>query len=311
MILSIVIPTLNRPNNLVICLQALHAECRGAADIECIVIDDGSTVHEAAANETLCRNHAVRYIHQTHNRGMAVARNCGIASATGTWVMFLDDDIRVNSGWIATLRQIIDTIPDGAIGFEGCILPSGDGVWDREVHNSTGGLYLTSHSAYRKTTLNKLGGFNPGFEFKGPFCEDQELAARAQLWGSIPFFDELIVTHQPRSVKLVHYILAAPKRCTKLLAAEYYFFTLHPDRYHQFRVHQTFWGTYRSILIRNLLNNVRRRTLTTLLHHPVQTTALILGSILEQFTAWTVLPRYILSMIQNHPLPFLSSVDRD
>lgn len=58
---------------------------------------------------------------------------------------------------------MIATIPDDAVRFEGCIFPSGSGVWDREVQNSSGGLYLTSHCAYRKTTQSKLGGFDPGF----------------------------------------------------------------------------------------------------------------------------------------------------
>jgi glycosyltransferase involved in cell wall biosynthesis len=89
---SVVIPTHNR-------WQLLStAALRGAleqegVDHEVLVVDDGSSdetparLAEAAAADP--RLHVIR--HETA-RGVAQARNSGIAAATGEWIAFLDDD---------------------------------------------------------------------------------------------------------------------------------------------------------------------------------------------------------------------------
>ncbi len=269
------------------------------SDAEIIVVDDGSDKEAADQNQSICKKYNAVYIKNEKNRGMAVARNRGIEEARGEWLVFIDDDVTVDQSWFYKVKEITENLPSDAVGFEGRINASGNGVWDREVINIKGGAFLTSHLALRRSVLNKCGVFDPNFEFKGPYCEDHELACRALEWGDIPFMDSVSVTHAPRKIKLINYLLAAPKRCRGLLFAEHYFYRKHPDRYHCFRAHRTFWGTYCSILFRNIINEIRRRRLITLLRHPLQSAVLILGALIEQITAWTLLPRFIFS----HSLP--------
>ena len=210
---SIIIPTLNRTPLLERCLSSISRETDTDFDIEIIVIDDGSHADVVENNRLVCNRHHAVFIQAVTNHGMAVARNQGIAAAHGDWIVFLDDDVAVDPGWCRQLYDTLQKLPADAIGFEGRINTSGNGVWDREVSNTIGGAYLTSHLGIRKTTIDKCGGFDPAFEFKGPFCEDHELAARALQWGTIPFISSLSVTHAPRRIHFLHHILTAPKRC--------------------------------------------------------------------------------------------------
>lgn len=57
------------------------------ADVEVVVVDDGSQPPLELAPDT-----RVRLIRREEPGGMCAARNAGLAAATGTWILFLDDD---------------------------------------------------------------------------------------------------------------------------------------------------------------------------------------------------------------------------
>ena len=84
---SCVIPVWNGEAYLAAALDSIVAQSRPPHEI--IVVDDGSTDGSAAAAE----RHAgrVRVVRQPH-RGIAAARNCGIAQAGGDWIALLDAD---------------------------------------------------------------------------------------------------------------------------------------------------------------------------------------------------------------------------
>ncbi len=61
-------------------------------DIECIIVDDGSTDGtRAIAQELADRHPTVRYVYQ-NNSGVSSARNFGAQLARGEWMQFLDAD---------------------------------------------------------------------------------------------------------------------------------------------------------------------------------------------------------------------------
>lgn len=299
MLVSIVIPTFDRPGYLRTCLQSLREQVKDDSDTEIIAVDDGSDEKNACENQRICAEFNCQYLHQGRNRGMAVARNAGIAKSSGEWVVFLDDDVQVNENWFDNLITLLKEVPCSVPGIEGKVTGSGGGVWDREVQNLSGGVFLTCHLIVRRSVLDRLSGFDPEFEFLGPFCEDHELAARVLMWGEIVFSDKISVTHLPRKVNLFRHIKLAPQRISGLLKAEFYFYRKHPDRYHLFRRAPSFWGTYLSILCRNIINDLRRRQLNVLLRHPIETTCLIKSSLFEQFTALLLAPRFLSEWISR------------
>jgi glycosyltransferase involved in cell wall biosynthesis len=146
--LSIVIPTRNRPAFLESLLSALDLQ-RGDEKIEVAVIDDCSSPEFKKQNENLCTRFKSKYAPHTVHSRQSITRNAGIRSAQGEWVAFLDDDVSVDPAWVSTALSLIRNAGSDIVGFEGKTIPSGDGLWDREVQNLKGGLYLTTNKIGR------------------------------------------------------------------------------------------------------------------------------------------------------------------
>lgn len=88
---SVVIPTYNRAVPLIRAVKSVLTQAY--ADIEVIVVDDGSTDDTVTAIENLQREYGSRlkYIYQT-NRGVSSARNKGLDYVSGEYISFLDSD---------------------------------------------------------------------------------------------------------------------------------------------------------------------------------------------------------------------------
>jgi glycosyltransferase involved in cell wall biosynthesis len=90
---SIIVPTRDRPDLLRRALSSIAVQSR--LDYEVIVVDDGSS-DPAGVAAVVCefggRFRVVRRAGEELRHGPNVARNCGIAHATGEYLCFLDDD---------------------------------------------------------------------------------------------------------------------------------------------------------------------------------------------------------------------------
>jgi glycosyltransferase involved in cell wall biosynthesis len=87
--ISVVIPTRDRQRCLGMALRTVLWQQQ--ADIEVIVVDDGSTADTAEVVDGLGESR-VRLIARKHPGGVSAARNHGAAEAVGEWLAFLDDD---------------------------------------------------------------------------------------------------------------------------------------------------------------------------------------------------------------------------
>jgi glycosyltransferase involved in cell wall biosynthesis len=97
---TVVIPTRNRRQRLA--HAALPSALRQTGvEVEVLVVDDGST-DDTASWVTELGDPRVRALRNPAPRGVAAARNAGIAAATGTWVAFLDDDDHWSPAKLAT-----------------------------------------------------------------------------------------------------------------------------------------------------------------------------------------------------------------
>jgi glycosyltransferase involved in cell wall biosynthesis len=86
---TVVIPTRNRPTFLGTALSA--ALRQEEVDLDVVVVDDAST-DSPSATLAAFSDPRVRLSRHEERRGVAAARNTGIANASGDWVAFLDDD---------------------------------------------------------------------------------------------------------------------------------------------------------------------------------------------------------------------------
>jgi len=100
---SVIIPTYNRPDLVMDALTSVLSQT--TADLECIVVDDGSPVVPSFPPDK-----RIRVLARAENRGAAAARNDGVAAATGMFVAFLDDD----DLWIPDRLQAISSALDCA-----------------------------------------------------------------------------------------------------------------------------------------------------------------------------------------------------
>ena len=83
---SLIIPTFSRPHLLPRCVESA---LRAGSDVEVIVVDDASMDETARVCQTL---RGIKYVRLDSNRGVAGARNEGLAHSSSEYVGFLDDD---------------------------------------------------------------------------------------------------------------------------------------------------------------------------------------------------------------------------
>lgn len=102
---SIIIPIYNVAPYLVECLNSVLMQTFG--DWECICIDDGSTDGSGAIlNEYAARDERFRVIYQ-QNGGVSSARNVGLATSIGDWVLFQDGDDVIHPSTLGKLVEIV------------------------------------------------------------------------------------------------------------------------------------------------------------------------------------------------------------
>ncbi|MDD5675689.1 MAG: glycosyltransferase [Chitinivibrionales bacterium] len=304
--LSVVIPTFNRSAALRMCLVALTKQ-KARQELRIIVADDASAHGERRRNRELCRELGVFYCCNDANRGPAAARNIGIAHSAEPWIAFLDDDVCVDETWCGRALHLIQTCPADIVGIEGKIIATGDGLWDREVENLHGNLFLTGNIIYKREALIGSGGFDENF--RGPYCEDHGLAADMLLRGRIVFEPALCACHQPRVVKLAKYLMSSVRRARTMLDSEFYLYCKFPDRYHRFRYAHTFWGTYKAFCLKNIYLTFKRRSIQSCLKHPLQCIMLLAIAQVEQITALALAGRYLSAWMRRPNVPFLKNID--
>jgi GT2 family glycosyltransferase len=198
---SIIIPNWNGRHLLEECLESVCAQT--FRDFETIVVDNGSTDGSVALLEESYTNR-IQLIPLKENLGFAGGNNRGIEKASGTWVVFLNNDAIADVNWLKELyeassrhpdveifackvlnyhrRNEIDTVghllyPDGIARGRGR-LEEDAGQYDREEE-----VFFPSGcaAAFRKDLLDVIGGFDESFFAYG---DDTDLGLRARLFGS-------------------------------------------------------------------------------------------------------------------------------
>lgn len=122
---SIIVPAFNAEKTLAETLTSLQAQT--CAEFEVIVVDDGSTDATAAVAARFCNDPRFRVVHQK-NRGLAGARNTGIACAQGGVVAFCDADDLWEPEKLARHLCHLAASPQVGISYAGSAFMSEDGA---------------------------------------------------------------------------------------------------------------------------------------------------------------------------------------
>ena len=199
---SVVVASYNGARTLKPCLESLTR--LAYPDYEVILVDDGST---DSTPEIAREFPGVRCIRQD-NHGLSVARNTGIAAATGEIVAFTDSDCRADEDWLYYL--VGDLLSGQWAGIGGHnFLPPDDSSVAAAVMASPGGpahVMLTDREAehlpgcnmaFYKWALEEIGGFDPVFRKAG---DDVDVCWRLQERGfKLGFSPAGFVWHYRRS----------------------------------------------------------------------------------------------------------------
>ena len=112
---SVVVASYNGERTLKACLQSLGQ--LQYPDYEVILVDDGST---DSTRQIAVLHPEVRYFRHEKNLGLSVARNTGIAAASGEIIAFTDADCRADEDWLYYL--IGDLLRSDFAGIGGIVL---------------------------------------------------------------------------------------------------------------------------------------------------------------------------------------------
>jgi glycosyltransferase involved in cell wall biosynthesis len=121
-LLSIIIPTYNRPHLLLSAVQSALEQT--IDDFEVVVVDDASP-----DPVNLPEHPRLRIVRQLANRGVVVARNVGAKSARGRWITYLDDDDRLlpHMAQVSLDALTNTTLPSPVALLSGMEVVDGDG----------------------------------------------------------------------------------------------------------------------------------------------------------------------------------------
>ena len=148
--ISIILCTYNRASSLTRTLETLaHLTIPNGVEVELIVVDNNSSDDTAAVCKHYKFVRQFRYIFEAQ-QGKSNALNRGIAECTGTFLMFTDDDMDVESDWLVLHWEAAQRVAHAG-WFGGRILPR----WE-ETPPPWFERHASSHLAYL------VGRFDPG-----------------------------------------------------------------------------------------------------------------------------------------------------
>ena len=195
---SIIITLYNSQPYLEACLRSLRRAVR--PDDELILVDNASS--DGSVELDQCLWPGAKLIRNSANRGFAAACNQGALIAEGDFLVFLNQDTRVEPGWLDGLLEAFDQSPRVGLVTSKLLLmsrPQQIHMAGQDVHftgltfgrgflqpleafSLSGRVSAVSGASFaiRRELWQQLGGFDPGLFM---YYEETDLCWRARLAG--------------------------------------------------------------------------------------------------------------------------------
>ncbi len=179
----VVIPTRARPSYLEVALGSIAPQA-AAAGAEVLIVDDAGPSEQTRA---MAKQMGARYEAHPGPLGLNVARNTGVSHTDGRLVVFVDDDVRAQPGWLAALIGAAEANPEVEV-FAGPIHPALEGGGPRSCgregppittldlggEDTDARFAWGANMAIRRSALERVGPFDTALEHGGDEQEWQE-----------------------------------------------------------------------------------------------------------------------------------------
>jgi len=159
---SVVIPSYNSAKYITETIESILTSTY--QDYEIVIVDDGSTDNTKKIVEDLKkRSDKIQYLYQT-NKGLPAARNCGIKSAKGEYILPLDADDRISANYMDEAVQVLEQNNDIKIVYcEAEFFGDRTGKWELppfSLKTISRKNIIFACSFYRKKDWKKAGGYS-------------------------------------------------------------------------------------------------------------------------------------------------------
>jgi len=202
---SIIIPNYNGRHYLKECIASIESCCYPRSAYEIIIVDNGSSDGSVEFIQRFAPS--IRVIRFGHNTGFASAINSGASAAKAEFLIFLNNDMRVNPQWLSAFEDVVygmkvDCVTgqilswdasridfvEGILLFDGHALQKNQGaqvseVTDLKVRPTF--IACGGNMAVRRKRFLELGGFDPSFF---AYTEDVDFSWRFNASGQSIYF---------------------------------------------------------------------------------------------------------------------------
>lgn len=158
--ISVVVPTCDRPQALARCLAALTRQ-QTRAPLEIVVVDDGGGAVDAPGARVV----------RAGRSGPAAARNLGARAASGSVICFVDDDCEPGPNWAERLA--------GACAGAGAVAAAGTTIADPTAGTAAAAAQLLTNTLIATSRDVATGGLR--------FAPTCNLACQATMLAQLPF----------------------------------------------------------------------------------------------------------------------------
>lgn len=176
--ISIVIPTLNRPDRLVKLVKKV-LQFSSTDGVEVIIVDD-SALRCVEVEEIASEIKPIHYIHRGKKLGVSSARNDGAKQAKGKYLLFLDDDDDFTENWIADFIEATKSKPDFIFCQMKRIEPNGQEIIVTGEKRGNGGrenaIVIPGAWVIKKKVFESINGYDE----KLTYAENTELFIRLE-----------------------------------------------------------------------------------------------------------------------------------
>jgi glycosyltransferase involved in cell wall biosynthesis len=193
---SVIIPTMNRPRDLVRCLDSIIAQTRRPKEV--VVVDDGES--DAGALAAQFEGTGILFVYVKKDvRGICRSRNQGILRSSGDVLVFLDDDTELDPGYIAAYLEVFERDPSGKIGGlggrptrfrNGVLLPEDHAVnWEERLRRFF--LLSSAHGGRVLPSGFRTSMVDPHGIVPVEFLQGGNMALRRQVFNEFSFDETL------------------------------------------------------------------------------------------------------------------------